>query len=291
MVYLAYECYPLVPDVDFSQITLPPIEAEQVTEEQIQEILEGIQKAHADWETITDRAVQEGDFVKVSIDSIEQDPPQAIVTHKQFEVSLKHLPQWLMTLLIGRHPGESVEGISEIAPDAEEATLAAFRPTKVRIQIHAIEKILPLPIDDALASKLGFESIEAVKNKIRQNLEGDAESTKVSKQLEALDKALLEKYPFDVPASLLNTQQKEGGMLSREALQLDFLCQRIVQQGSLSISQEELNTAISQHFQYNPLLRERLTKQETTRQWVSQVAKDLLQYKAKRYALLKIQGS
>ena len=47
----------------------------EVNEEKVEETIRQVQLFFAEWKHITDRPVQEGDFVLLDVDVIEEDPP------------------------------------------------------------------------------------------------------------------------------------------------------------------------------------------------------------------------
>lgn len=320
VIQVRYEHYPNVPTIDFSELTLPHIENESINEEKINEVIEEVRRAHADWEDITGRAVQEGDFVDVSIDSIEKETPQPIVEDRRFEVNSKRIAPWLKKLLIGLNCGETIEGVSEVDPEAEERTKSKFKPTKVRVTLHAIKKIIPPEVNDDFAQKLRATSLEDLKAKIRRNLEHEVEGERLNKRITALENTLLEKYRFELPSSVVAFEKKarisrraealkeenltEAEIKAQEkgaeeqinaevddSLRLHFLNKQIVQQGKLTLTRRELDDEITRYVSQNPHLQGRENDESVMRDLVSRMATSLLQRKAKEYALEQIDAA
>jgi trigger factor len=314
IVRLSYEHYPHLPPITLSDITIPSTAQEPIPQERIDEIIEEVRRSYADWEDVTDRSIQEGDFVDVSIDSLEEEPPRPLVKDRRFEVTDKRLAQWLKKLVIGLSIGESVEGVSELEEESDPQVKKNFKPTKVRLTLHAIKKILLPEVDDELAKKIGAISLEDLKSKIVRNLEQREEEVRRMKQIEALEEALLTKYHFDLPASIVISERKERMArriqtlreedlsdeeikareeeIQREvsneidrSLRLYFLNKQIAKQGKISLTNEELNEALVNYLTQNP------NEQETadTRDFVSRMASALLQRKTKEYALTQVQ--
>jgi len=320
VVFVSYEHYPHVPAVDFSQVKIPAIEKEAVADDKIEEVIEEIRRANADWETIEGRAIEEGDYADISIDSLQQDAPQEIVKDRRFEVSDTRLPPWLKNLLVGLKAGESVEGESEVDEKAEERIKQNFKPTKVRITLHAIKKIVLPEVNDELAKKAGAASVEDLRSKIHQNLDKEAEEEKTRKRIKALETALLDKYTFDLPATLVESERKnrttnylkslydenlsEDEFKNQEAeihnkvsseidhdLRLYFLNKQIAKQGKISLTNQELNDELMRHMSQNPYLYGKETDEKTTRELVSRMATTLMQRKTKEYALSQVEAA
>lgn len=317
VIRIAYEHYPQIPSIDFSRIKLPSITKQPVDRNKIEEILEEVQRGQADWEDIADRAAQEGDFVDVTIESVEQDPPQTIVKDRRFELSDKRLAPWLRKLLVGLKAGESAEGISEVDEAADEGVKKKFKPSRLRVTLHAIKKIILPPVDEDLAKKAGAESLEDLQEKIRHNLEKEAEEEQQRKQMDSLEQALLETYHFDLPASFVEAERaerisrkiqalKEANLSDEEikdqesavekevaheidiALRLYFLNKQLIKQGQISLSNAELNEEMVRQMSQNPYLYGRDQDEAQTRELVSRIASEMMQRKAKEYALSQI---
>lgn len=278
VVVLAYERYPDVPDIDFSSLSLPSIEKKPVEESEIEAVLLEIQKGHATFEEVSGRAVQEGDFIDISIDKIDEEPPHNLVKERRFEVSDLMLP-WLKNLVLGQNVGAVVEGQTEPDPKAEEKIKAGFQPIKVRTTIHRIQKSILPPIDDELAKKAGATSKDDLLAKIGSNLEKDAEFLQKEERIRSLEEALLARYAFEIPTSLLQNEinertkekvnrMKEQGVSDENineeeirtqvgkdaegALRLHFLFNKIGEKEKVTLSKDELSQKVTTEIMSNP---------------------------------------
>ncbi len=320
VISLSYDHAPVVPQIDFSTLSLPKMEKENIAEGRIDEILEEVRRSYADWEKIEGRCVESGDFVDITIDSLEEDPPKSIVKDRRFEMSDHRLAPWLKKLLLGLQPGAIVQGESEVDPDAEERIKQNFKPIRVRITLHSIQKMILPPVDDELAKKTGLTSLEELRHKIHDNLKKEAEELYTAKKMVALEDALLAAYPFDLPASLVASEKEirlskkieslqaehvaemeikermpelenEVATTVDQALRLYYINKQIVKQGSIALTNQELNDEIARHFKENPSFYRNETDEQKTRVLVARMASALLQRKAKEYALAQLQTS
>lgn len=316
-IRFAFERYPLVPEIVFSDLALPKIEKTPISEEKVLEIADEIRRSYADWEDVEGRAVIEGDFVDVTIDAIETDPPKPIVKDRRLEVTDKRMSPWLRKLVTGLHPNQTAEGMSEVDEQAEEHIKKKFKPTQLRVTLHAIKKILLPELNDELAKKVGAESKENLFERIRHNLEQEAEEEQKQKQIEALEEALLEQYHFDLPASIVERERRERikgriealkdeGLTEEEIkdrekeieeevandvdkrIRLYFLNKKIAQQGNISLTNQELNDEVVRQIQMNPQYYGKDMDSEGSREFVSRLASSLLQRKTKDYALSQV---
>ena len=312
VVTFSFEHYPEVPSIDFGSISLPSVEREEVTPEKVQEVVLQIQKSHADFEEIEDRAIEDGDYVDLTIDAIDRDPVMNIVKERRFPVEKEVMGEWMRTLLIGKKSGESVEGMSE-----NEKNEPDFKPTQVKIEIHKIHKILLPEADDALAKRVGLGSMEELKTKIRENLEKESEQKQKEQQIRVLDEALIEAYSFDLPSSIVEGErrhrikekirllqhqeldaetiknreaeiEKEVAGSVEGALRLYFINKQIERQGKITLSREELNRELAEQIATNPAYRQKDMDKESSKALIERISSSLMERKTKEYALSQV---
>ncbi len=317
VVTLAYEHYPNTPEINFSDINLPEIAKEPVSEERLNEILEEVRKSHADWEDIEGREVQKNDYVDVSIDSIDVDPPQSIVKDRRLEVGDTQIAPWLRDMLIGMKVADIKEGLSEVDEKADAETKKNFKPTQVRVTLNAIKKIILPELTDELAKTMGADSVEDMQAKIRGNLEKEADEAVRSKRIDALENALLDAYPFALPASIVESERIERIRLHIESLKKDgvsdeqikakeqeiearvskevdnslrlyFLNQQIMKQGKISVSNQELNNELVKQISQNPYMYGKDMDEAASKQMLDRLTSSLMERKAKDYALEQV---
>ncbi len=198
-VTIEFEAMPKVPEVSFEGISIPAVEAEPVKEEKINQIIEDIRYQFAEWSEITDRAVQEGDFVDLDILSLDN-PAELDLKDTRVEVVKGKIGQWLHDLLIGMKKGEVKEGQS--AQEAGKET-PEFKPTNLRLTANSIHLSTLPEINDELAKKAGAESLTAMKERIGKDLEKAHVKQAIDKRRQNLIDALIERNPFEVPDSLV----------------------------------------------------------------------------------------
>jgi len=312
VVLFAFEHYPRVPEIDFTEISLPNIEKEPVAQEKIDEVVLQIQKSHADFEAVVGRVIQENDYVDLTIDSLEQEPPMNIVKDRRFPVEKGVMADWMRKLMIGKEAGAVVEGVSQNEKDDKD-----FRPTKVRIEILAIKTIILPELNDELAKKVGVDSKDELLKRITENLNQEAEQEQKRKQIEALEKALIANLQFDLPASIVETErahriaerirrlqmqrlgdeeikereaqiEKEVGATVEDSLRLYFINKQIEKQGKIKLSNQELNNELSYQIATNPAYRAQDLDKESSRELIERLSSSLLQRKTREYALAQV---
>ena len=190
-------------------------EPKSVSEKDEERELRSLQFNQTQWEPI-DRAVQVGDYIDVDIDTLES-PPVSLCRESRFQVSEGMMPAWMQKLVLGLNPGEFGEGVSEKDESTMDgASLSEFKPTHCRVTVKAIFTTELPPINDELARKVGAQDLDDLKQKVRHRLENEARTEVERNLLTQLISQLFEKFPIDVPASIIEyeTAIKEMNLLN-----------------------------------------------------------------------------
>lgn len=201
---IEFEASPTVPSVNLNEIYINPIDRSAVSQEDIDQSIENLRLYHAQWATITDRAVQESDYVDLDIEKTDE-PMGNICKNTRFSVANGRMANWMRKLIIGLHTNESAEGMSE--KEIEGTT--NFQPTKCKITVKAIHEATLPQTDDAFSQKLGVPTFEELRLKVIEDLNRRADEEVREKLYQQIDDHLLEKYHFDIPASLIQGDKEK----------------------------------------------------------------------------------
>jgi trigger factor len=216
LLTLSLETEPKVPHIDPKQMELKRVKRPEVNEDKINETIRQIQLFFASWQSVTDRPVQEGDFVLLDVDVIEETPPTPLFSDTRFEVTEKSMAKWMRELVIGKKSGDSMEGMSVPDEDASNEDKEQLKPKKVRITIKSVDTATLPELTDAFVQKLGATSIEDMRTKITHLLDKQADAHVQEAEREQVNEFLLNKHPFDLPATLI---EKETQFRFRQLLQ------------------------------------------------------------------------
>lgn len=263
---LSFETKPDVPHIDLSKLKgLKAPKRESVKASQIDEHLEDIKPRFASFEPV-ERASKKGDFV--DIDCIKLDTNSPLYQNSRFEIN-DDMPKWLKPLVLKKKKDDSSEGSYE-TPGKDSAV-----PCKVTIK-GVYERKLP-ELNDEFAKKLGLENLEALRERLQQELEMGLEGDFREQASDLIQEELVKLYDFEVPKSLLESeirlrkeqapepmldeekskklsedkQKKELEKLkeeyeaqiqaeARDALKNTFLLYQLIDQEKFSVSEEQL---------------------------------------------------
>ncbi|MCB1136144.1 MAG: trigger factor [Chlamydiia bacterium] len=312
-----FEAEPKVPEIQAADLKIEKVEPKPVTEEAIDKTVKDIRVFHADWDTVEGRPVQEGDYVDLTIESLDE-PGHTLCKDRRFELAAGHSGAWMIKLLVGKNVGDTVEGQSEL--DAEQGTeIKNFKPTHCKITIHKISAIKLPEINDELAAKVGVESADQLRDRIREDLNKAAQNEAESKMLEQLDDQLLAAYPFDTPASLFEAERQsriraEISSLKKEgksedeikameseieakaakdsdaAIRLHFLVRSLTGKYQIQLSQEEVYQELAQQLFGNPN-GSYISREMPPEEMHAQIAGKLMREKATATLLAEVLGS
>lgn len=266
-----FESEPVVPALDFGVFDLPNEKAVVIDDAKIDETIKSIRMFYATWDQVTDRGAEEGDFVVLDIDDMDQDPPVQAFSNTRFEVNKSGMATWMRKLVLGKKVGESVEGVSEPEKDDSEEVKNAFQKKRVKLHVKGVEHAKLPPLDDELAQKVGVQSVSELRERLGNLLKNQAAEMHAKSLREKIGEQLIERVPFDVPASVLEreanhriahmlknatfakkwkesmseeekaAQKADVTKQSENAIRLFYLCRRIVSDNKISLSEEELS--------------------------------------------------
>ncbi len=207
-VTLTYEALPEIAEPDFSTLTLERLVV-SADDAAVDEALENLSKQAQDFAD-KDGAAENGDQVVFdfagSIDGVPFDGGTA--TDYPLVLGSGQFIPGFEEQLIGAKAGEARD-VNVTFPESYGAEHLAGKAAVFACTIKAVKAPAGVAIDDALASRFGAESLDALKGQIRQGLEGEyaqaARALVKRALLDALDKAV----SFDLPESLVEAEASQ----------------------------------------------------------------------------------
>lgn len=201
----AVETVPAFDPGDLSSITLrrTPV---TITEDAVGRMLQRLRERAAKFEPVEDRPVADGDTVVLDIDRV--DPGGETDRHENVTIELgaPANPPDFDANLIGLQRGDDktfVIHFPESYPVQEMANTDVTYTVKVKEIRH---KVLP-EVDDEFAKDLGeFESLAALEDRVRTDLQAEAEEAAARQMRTDLLKQLSQRVTFDLPPSLVERE-------------------------------------------------------------------------------------
>ncbi|SRR5579883_2296598 len=220
----------VLPSIELKPLTDSFVREEcPVSDEEIGEVLSRMMErkygfsqidSHEDWENPEDYAVT------ISCSGTVDGQPDPLFTKENFALfpARTRLFSWdpeetlfpgFGAKLVGLNPGE--ERKIELSLSSKQAEkfpgLRSYLGKKVEITVKAqkIEKRNTVEVNDELAHSFGLESLEALKNDVRQRLEKDRQDLAREHLKHHIFKALNHLYHFDVPDYLIDQDARQVG--------------------------------------------------------------------------------
>lgn len=262
----------MLPKFELSDLANISIEkpVAKVEEKAIQETLERVAKSNRDFKKIEeDRAAVKGDVVLVDFHGQTKEGksvPGMSGHDMQVELGSGQLIPGFEDQLIGQKVGSHVHVDVTFPEDYGQKELAG-QPAMFHVDIKEIREVAETKIDDELAKKLRFESLDKLKEVISSQISEDYAQLSRMKVKRALLDALDETHDFELPQGMIDlefdaiSQQMEreksqsGEKLTDEEkedlktiaerrVRLGLVLAEIGRQNKVEVSNEELRRAI-----------------------------------------------
>jgi trigger factor len=276
-VRAVFEFIPAFSIEGYQNVTVPKPAAD-ITEEDVQQELAQLRESRATIEPVEeDRPLVDGDWAQISYTgTIEGQPEAAPVAGEDtlVEIGGKDTVEAFTTALRGATPGQTLNVAAEYPADYPEGNLAG-KTVDYTIDVKGIKKRTLPELNDEFAKEVGaFESLGDLENRVRENLANRKRRAVEAETKDKLFAALIERFPFPVPESLVQEQVdarlERGlralaaqGMDTEQMRKLDFgrlraaqrdsavaevktslLLERIAHEENVSVSEEELDREI-----------------------------------------------
>jgi trigger factor len=310
---LGFEVEPEIPTINPQDLELKGVERPVVNADKVEETIRQVLLFFAKWNQVTDRPIQEGDFLILDVDIIEEDPPKSLFKGVRFEVTDRSMAKWMKDLVLGKNAGDTVEGVSVPDADAKQSDKDELKAKKVKVTIHTVEAPTLPPLDDEFARRMGAPSLSEMKTMIDQLLTKKADDHVREKLREQLSDRLLEQYPFDLPMSLIERETryrleqlfKDNEFVSHwntlaadarrnlvesistqssKAVRMFYLCRKVLSDAKLSISPTDLprvaetplSYLLGEHREINPQANTEVQQAEAYSRLLLEKAEDHL---------------
>jgi trigger factor len=193
-----------------------------VTDQEIEEALNRLREQHATYTAIEDRAVENGDYAQVSLEGMPKSsaggPEEAVggaaesskpvkVDDVMVEVGGTNTVREFSDNLRGTRPGEQRTFEVSYPADFSDQRLAG-KTFEYTLSLKAIkQKHLP-ELNDDFAKELGAEvnSVDELKQKIREGLEHEKQHEAEREGKEKILDQLVKRHDFPVPEALVDRQ-------------------------------------------------------------------------------------
>jgi trigger factor len=221
---------------EYKGLTVAATSPEAVSDEQVATRLEEIRKRMAQLAPVEGRAAQMGDVALIDFAGFVADEPLPNGSHQNYLVELKDgvMIPGFVEAFVGMQPGESKTANLTFPAEYFEASLSGkdvrFELTLKELKQHQLPEL-----DDEFAKGAGAESLDALKERVKGELEAQREeATELAKQQAIMDK-VLDNAKCEVPETMVERELQ--AMWVQQARQMQ---QRGADQAALQASWEAM---------------------------------------------------
>lgn len=172
-----------------------------ITDEAVDRVLDRLKEDHATYQPIAEgEALVMNDMATVEITSLEG-PGAGQPRRYQVVIGQGQVRPQIEDVIRAMSPGEQGEYTVDL-PDGDDE--AVTKPHNIRVHVIDAKRPEYPPVDDEFAKKLGsFESLADLKEKIREDLEKEANAEAERGVRQNLVAQILDANPFDVPDTMV----------------------------------------------------------------------------------------
>lgn len=231
-----------MPDIKLPDLAKLSVEkpVSPVTDDEINQALERIAGANKSTEAMkTKREIKDGDIARISYDGSvdgERKPGMQSDEH-DLEIGSGSFIPGFEEQVIGMKPGDS-KAITVTFPEDYFSKDIAGKEAKFEVEVKELRKTVEAKIDDDLAKSLGMESLDKLKEAISQQVQREHDQMSNMRLRRNLLDALDDAVKFDVPARMVELEQK---MIWQEHL-------RDLQQRGLDTAEAEADESTKAEF-------------------------------------------
>ena len=218
----------------------------EITEEEFQQEMAQLRESRATIEPVEeDRPLVDGDWTQITYKGVVQGEPDAAPLDGEdslVEIGGKDTVEAFTTALRGAKAGQTLN-VSATYPDEYPEAKLAGKTVDYEIEVKAIKKRTVPELNDNFAKELGeYDSLSELENRVREHLTNRKRRSVEGETKDKLFQALIERFPFPVPESLVQEQidaRLERGLRALAAQGMDTEQMRKLDFGRLRAAQRD----------------------------------------------------
>lgn len=184
--------------------------SEEVTEEEFDRELKELLESRATIEPVEeDRPLVDGDWAQITYSGkIEGDDAAEPIQGQDalVEIGGKDTVEAFTTALRGAKPGQELKAEVVYPADYAEPKLSG-KTVAYEVTVKSIKKRTIPELTDEFAKELGnYENLDELKNRVREHMANRKKRSVAGETKDRLMAALIEKFPFPVPESMVQDQ-------------------------------------------------------------------------------------
>ena len=200
---------PLMPEVtlgDYATVKVEPEPEVALTEEQIDEQVDMVQRRHAEYTPVEDRPVAVGDQVIASISGESEGETVVNRQNSTLDINDALMPPGFAEALVGMETEDTREFSLAYPGDYEDENLAG-KNVDFTVTVSTIRTVELPAMDDDLAKMAGdFETFDELRDALAESLKARLEGEARSREAQAAVEALVEICEVEYPEAMVQEQ-------------------------------------------------------------------------------------
>lgn len=205
---------------DYKGLTVSTTAPEGPSDEQVAERLEEIRKRQAQLGPVEGRAAAMGDVALVDFEGFLGEEALPNGSHQNYLMELKEgtMIPGFVEAFVGMNPGESKTVNLTFPADYFEASLQG-KDVRFELKLKELKQHVLPELDDEMAKGAGAENLDALKERIKGELDAQRdEALDMAKQQAVLD-AVIGNAKVDVPATMIDRELQAMWLQQARAMQ------------------------------------------------------------------------
>jgi trigger factor len=184
-----------------------------ITDEDVDRLIQGLREQSASLQPVEDRGAETGDTVSVNFEGTFVEEPDAEhikVDDVEIELGSANVqPEFTENLMGARADDQKTFTVSY--PEDFTSKGLAGKKVEYVAQVAAVRRKELPELDDDFARSLGedFESVEVLKDKVREDLNARVSAEATEDLRRQIIEKLIENHPFEVPKTLVEHQTNQ----------------------------------------------------------------------------------
>ncbi|MBI3599051.1 MAG: trigger factor [Nitrospinae bacterium] len=190
----------------------------RVADEDVEKSLKGIQEMHAEFEGSDEQAIEVGDYAILDCEGFSGDMPIKKWSNRPVFVGSNAFMPEIEKEIIGLKKGDTKETKITFPPDYPDKDVAG-KEINFKTVVKEVKKRKLKPLDDNFAKEAGgYQNLEELRTKVRENLEGNEKANADSKLRDELLDKLMEMNPIELPPAIVEEEMDSFVYSARQRL-------------------------------------------------------------------------
>lgn len=238
-------------EVNYKGVEIPKPAIQAVSEHDIDQMLELLQRQHATNEPVEDDyCISDGLSVTINYErTLDGEQLGQPVTNHAVWLGVDPIIPELHQQLLGKKKGDHLNFLYTYGEDVRDKQLVG-KTVEFSVDVVDVEKVVLPELDDEFAKDLEQDTLEDLKQALEADISAKREQDAIAETKTLLLMKLAETHLFDVPPSLLKEQRKKYPGKEEEELKkmlrAGIILGKIQAQEQLEVTEEEVNVRIQQ---------------------------------------------